>query len=253
MKRRWLKITVFVLGLLLLLTLTGLDLPITLLAGWALSAARLIRAWHPTPGEVVLFALAVVVLVAGSHAFLRWLHASVQTHREGNEAEQGHWRWKWTFAGFGFAFCALLAIVSVVLTAHQVYWMANATDPWFVSSKWERFQAIRVASDLQLAADSHQWDSAKTQAAFWRTDSANATAPAWETFQPLWVAQDERTLRAVVLIPRRPVQRAHAGLVVLQPGTNFTSLKLGELPQVLASLGIVRLADVAEKRAPLLP
>ncbi len=253
MKRRWLKFTAVGLGLLVVLALTGLDLPITLLAGWALSAARLIRAWHPAPGEVVLFGLAVVALVAGSHAFLRWLHARVQNRPEGNEAGQGHWRWKWTLAGFGFAFCALLAIVCVVLTAHQVYWMANATDPWFVSSKWERFQAIRVASDLQLAADRNQWDSAKTQAAFWRMDSANAAPPAWEAFQSVWVAQDERTLRAVVLIPRRPMQRAYARLAVLQPGKDFTRFELDELPQVLASFGIVRLVDAADKRAPLLP
>jgi hypothetical protein len=232
MIRRWLKISVAVLGLLVVLGLVGPDVLITVLVGWARSAARLFQAWHPATSGLVLFALAVLVLVVGSHAFLRWLHAKAQSHREGGEAKQTQWLWKWTLSGFGFAFCALLAIVSAVLTAHQVYWLANATDPWFVASGRERIQAIRVASDLQLAADRHQWDSAKTQTAFWGMGSADTTPPTWETFQPLWVAQDERTLRAVVLIPRRPMQRAAARLVVLRPGTNFTTAKLGELPQV---------------------
>lgn len=58
-----------------------------------------------------------------------------------------------------------------------------------------------------------------------------------ETIHPVWIEKDSETLRAIVLIPRRPLIRAEARVVVLQPGTNY-AVGVDELPRVLASFGI---------------
>lgn len=78
MRRSLLRIAVLLLGVLLFFTLLiGPGLlapPITLLIGWWPSAARLYKAWHPSPAALTLFTLAVIALVAGGHIFLRWLY-----------------------------------------------------------------------------------------------------------------------------------------------------------------------------------
>jgi hypothetical protein len=77
--------------------------------------------------------------------------------------------------------------------------------------------------------------------------------PATETIQPVWIEKDDHTLRAIILIPRRPLVRATASVSVLQPGTKIASHKLDELPQVLASFGIESTGQIPSRAAPLLP
>jgi hypothetical protein len=110
-----------------------------------------------------------------------------------------------------------------------------------------------MAMDLQKEADLLHWDSAKTRESFLQNDSAGSGQPAAETIQPVWIEKDDHSLRAIILIPRRPLFRASAWVSVLQPGTNVANYQLDELPQVLASFGIGSLAQKSSRATPLLP
>ena len=143
-------------------------LRITLLIGWWPSMVRLIRAWHPGAGGIALFVFAVVLLVAGSHSFLRWLYASL---RNGNDSRwPANWRWKWTVCGLAMLACALLAICSLVLTTHQIYWISKSSDPLFAAPFRKRNEVRGEAISLQMDADKLQWDSAKTRESFLKND-----------------------------------------------------------------------------------
>jgi hypothetical protein len=215
--------------------------PVMLLAalflGWVPSAARLWRAWHPGLPSVLLFFLATAAMVAGTHRFLKWLNTAIQGERE--EVAARPWPWKRTLCGFGMLFCALVAICSLVLTVHQVYWMSTSPDPLFSDPTRDRMATVIAATDLKRNAEESQWDSVKTRAAFFRTKSLTRQVAVAEVFRPVWIEQDDHRLRAVILIPRHPLQRASASFALVQPGANLKTERLETLPQVLASFGIV--------------
>jgi hypothetical protein len=213
-----------------------LEPPITLLMGWWPSAVRMCKAWHPHQTGVVWFLLAAIVLVAGTQAFLQWLATRWNGKPAGAAAPR--WRWRWTLGGFGIIFCSLAAICSLVLTTHQFYWISKSSDGLFASSSRPGFETHATARGLQRIADEVEWDSLKTREAFWRGGWTAPGQSAWEETQPVWIEQDGHRLRAVVLIPRRPLRRDWAQIAVLQPATDVTLHELGELPQVLGAFGI---------------
>jgi len=255
MRRSLIRIAELVLGGMLVLTmLMGpgiLAAPATLLFGWWPSSIRLIEAWHPHPNPVVLFALAVIVLVAGSHAFLSWLYLRSRGSHE--NAFPAKWPWKWTLCSFGVLFCALLAICSLVLTTHQLYWISRSSDPLFTDPFRQRIGMLKTAMTLQNAAQAAQWNRLKTREAFWKENSISASQPPAEVFQPVWIGDDEHRLSAIILIPRRPMHRARAKVTVLQPGTNLVTRSLDELPQVLGSFGIGSEIQTTKGKPTLLP
>ena len=254
MKRTFLRIGVMAVAVLLVfVVLVGpgiLAIPITLLIGWWSSLVRLLKIWHPAPHAVLLFTLTVILIVAGTNAFMRWLYACLRSGVGSTKAPA--WRWKWTMCGYAMLFCALLAICSVVLTTHQLYWMSKSSDPLFTDPFREKLVTLNAAMMLQKDAEDVQWDSAKTRAAFWQQDFTRAGQPASEAIQPVWIEKDG-VMRGVILVPRHPLQSVTARLTVIQPGTNLVTRNLSELPQVLASFGIGNTSEGSNRPTASLP
>jgi len=224
---------------------------IALLLGWWPSMFRLIGAWHPSAVGIALFVFAAIVLVAGSHSLLRWLYAGLRNRDDSRWPVA--WHWKWTICGFAMLACALVAICSLVLTTHQVYWISKSSDPLFADPFRKGLGVRRVARELQMKADDLLWNSVKTHEAFLQNDLATRSPrsedlPA-ETIQPVWIEGNSQTLRAIVLIPRRPLFHATAWVAVLQPGTNC-AVEPDQLPQVLASFGIGSTGQIFSQGTP---
>jgi hypothetical protein len=231
---RWVFVCV---GLAVLLAGRGLlAIPFVLLSGWVFSLARLWRAWHPAANAVVLSALALGVLLMGSHGFLRWLHHGLRGERE--DGLRRSWRWKWTLCGYGILCCALVAICCAVLTTHQLYWISKSTDPLLTDGFRYRWQLRSIAMALQKTAEGAGWDGARTTEEFWQDSSPASGAAALETVQPVWLGQEGSGLEAILLIPRHPLQSAGARFALLQPGKDAVMRRLDELPQTLAGFGI---------------
>ena len=255
MKQSLLRIAIIALAVVLFfVVMVGpglLAAPITLIIGWWASLVRLSKAWHFNANAVWLFLFALVALVASTHVFLRWLYASLRSKPE--NALPSRWLWKWTLCGCTMLFCALLAICSVVLTTHQIYWISKSSDPLFNDPFREKFSILFAAKTLQKDAEELHWDSAKTRASFWQAVSTGIGWPALEAIQPVWIEKDGHTLRAVILIPRRPMFRATTRLAIIQPGSDLAMHNLNELPQVLASFGIGNNTEGSNRPATLLP
>jgi hypothetical protein len=258
MKRSFLRIGVMAAILLVFVALVEpsilgviITLLITLLTGWWSSLGRLLGNWHPAFHAVLLFTLTVVAILAGTNAFLRWLYACL---RNGVGTKYPVWRWKWTLCGYAMLFCAFMAICSIVLTTHQLYWMSKSSDPLFADPYRKSSAALIAAETLKEYAEDVQWDSTKTRAAFWQQqDVTRPGEPVSEAIQPVWIEKDGVTLRAVVLVPRHPLFSARHGLMVIQPGTNLVERNLSELPQVLASFGIGNTGGISNRPTALLP
>lgn len=223
--------------LLLLLPEIGvplLILMITLVIGWYFSLVRVFEGWHSSETSVFLFGLALLVLVARSHFCLRWLYASLQTRQRDLLVK---WRWKWTLCGYAMLSCGLMAIGSLMLTTHQLYWLSKSSDPMFADPVRERLHALHDISGFQKSAEDVQWNEGKTRASFLGSDDINSNKLLYDVFEPVWVEKDTQTLAAVILIPRHPLNRSAVRVAIVQPGTN-TTRPLSELHQVLASFGI---------------
>lgn len=150
-------------------------------------------------------------------------------------------------------FCSLIAICSLVLTFHQLYWISRSSEPFFANPLREKAGLIILADSLKTDADEAEWDLVKTRDAFWRRNSEIARLPAAELVQPVWIPQDETRLRAIVLVPRHPAYRSSALVAILQPGTNRLTRHLNELPDVLNAFGLRASAQAVPQKPALLP
>jgi hypothetical protein len=202
----------------------------------------------------------LLVVVAGVHLFLRWVCGGLRPGSRRFAARVGpgtgtvpepaaedgcatflsRWRWKWTLCGFGIFICTLVSISCVVLTTHQIYWISKSSDPLLADPFREKVVAMVAGHAFLNKAEEMGWESSKVRNAFCRMESPTAGQLAFERFQPIWIPEDEHRLRAVVLLPRKPLYRARAALVIVQPGANIVTRKLDDLTQVLSSFGIER-------------
>jgi len=221
-----------------LATLNGpaiLVLPVTLLIGWWPSAARLITTLNPGGGAAAALILAVVVFLLGSHQFCGWLYSKL---RPEESAYPLKWPGRWTLCSFGMLLCTLLAIGSLMLTTHQLYWLSRGSDPVFADPFRENRAIMWTAVALQKSGESWNWDENKVRETFPGTDQSFVNRTAIESIEPIWIAGEPGKLRAIVLVPRHPLLRGRARIAVIEPGIKSFTRSLSELHQTLASFGI---------------
>ena len=213
----------------------SVELLLLFLFGWVASAQRWSVAWHPAPTGLVLFIFALVLLIAGTHAFAKWLYPSLR--KEASPRSPALWTWKLTLCGFGILGCALLSIGCLILTTHQFYWIVKSGDPPIVNSRRDLYVASFVPSRLVETAEEKEWDTREIQRAFWKLETWDHRLAA-EDLDPLWVEQDAHTLRAVILIPRHPLIRWLAHFSLIEPGNKCKLQPLDALPRVLVGFGL---------------
>lgn len=236
-----------ILGLLLLLFFLGglgvihlLAPPAILLTGWIPAGLRYLRDWHP-PGTMasVSFVGAMMVLIVGTHGFLVWLRSSWSARTDGADNPAAPWRPKWTLSGFGIGFCVLIAVTSVMLTTHQVYWLSRTDEPWFMDRLRGLRMIHRTADQLLRLAEKNEWNVDRVGAAFLGTNSYSRDIPIWELVQPVWVEGDSNMLKAVILVPRTgAITRPPASFAVVERGGKVKMEPMEKLPSVMATFGV---------------
>lgn len=108
---------------------SSLDLEIAhgLFLGWVIfiarEAPRLTISW-----EGILTAAVCLPLLAGSlHGLLKWF-VNHRPRPAGHEAEVGRWRFRWTAGILGLVLAMLVAGISMLGIAHQVFWIASSPE-----------------------------------------------------------------------------------------------------------------------------
>jgi hypothetical protein len=253
MKARWKFISGvgFALIFLLLFMPEILVLPVTLLSGWWPAGARLLPRVHELGMNLVWFFLGFVLLILFCQLFLRWLCGALKTGKE-EKIEIHNWRFQWTMLGLGISGCSVLAIVSIVLVTHQLYWLSKGNDHWFENPYQESTITKVAANSLDINGRACAWNAQALATMFWNGGWKFENEPIWEQVKPIWITNGTSNLQAILLIPRQPRSvNSKWGLVI--PGTNVTFRRMDELPSVLASYGILRPSNTLGGRINLLP
>jgi hypothetical protein len=226
------------LGLLVVSAVVGnaTIIPYTLLVGWVPSAGRILHSWHAALGGELWLAFALVVFVVGVHWFSRWVFAAKRRNEQG--AHSLAWRWKWTLCGFGLVSCALLAMGSLILVTHQLYWMSRTADPVITPyPDREARSQYSIAELTTAAAREADWETARTQTAFSNLLGYERT-PASEYVQAVWIEANPGKLRAILLIPRKPLVFARARFFVIEAAGSTRFYPLDRLQEMLAGFGL---------------
>ena len=131
-RRIWLLIALFAaveLPMCLGIWIPGADILIYLLIGWIRFLIRVVPAVHvrwDMAASAVVYAL---LLVAGSHLFLRWLYR--ETGAAAGDSGR-RWRWRWTLSGFAIVLLMFSAGMAAIGVVHQSAWLATSPKPFYV-------------------------------------------------------------------------------------------------------------------------
>lgn len=197
----------------------------TLAIGWVSSLERLLPHLAPSPGSLSLALIGLLIVVAGTQWFCKWLWRRFQSANGGGGAGGANargWPWKWTLALHGGLWLVFFAVMGLVGIVHQVAWMASSGEPVFVSRTTRikaRIALINAVTTLRMAGDEAGWNFAKTQSGFWNTDSGrgNMSDPVWEGYQVIFLPDNGDRVAAAIIIPRDPRWREQVGFTVVQP------------------------------------
>jgi hypothetical protein len=203
---------------------------VAVLFGWVMSALRLVRECQPTIGAAFVFVVAVGALIAGTHYFISWLIRN--WGGETNFPRLTEWRWKWTVCGIGIVVCSVLAISALILTTHQIYWLAKSSDPFFVDPWSERRNVPGMAIAIKEEADACSWNPSRVHQLITNNHESRFFL---EIVDPILVEKDGNAIQAIVLVARHPLAQSGAKLAVVRPGMTNSILPVEELANVLAS------------------
>ena len=98
----------------------------TMLFGWVpflIHAVPQIRVrWSPIGSTAVY----IVLLLSGSHYFLRWLYREMR-----GSAVPPNWNWRWTVGAFLIIVLMFTSGMAAIGAAHQTAWLVNSTEPLY--------------------------------------------------------------------------------------------------------------------------
>lgn len=210
---------------------------ITPVVGLFAAPARLLANWHSSLANCVYFGLGVLILIAGTHFLIRWLFKA--RHAKAPEAADlsTPWRLRWTLSGFGILFCVFVAVVSVVLVIHQLYWLRHSSEPWMVSSTRERVGRIHLQHELGSFVEDQQWSTTAVRTYICSTNSGFGQ-PIWEKYQPVYQERSPGVLQAFLLVPRQSTYGKANFVLLFQQGQKPDWHPLTSLPALLAKIGI---------------
>jgi prepilin-type processing-associated H-X9-DG protein len=109
-----------------------IELFVELLVGWVDFLRRVLPQVHVRWDLVASALFYAAVLVAGSHAFLRWLYREMSGPCvAGGSPSPGAWRLRWTLGGFAIIALMFTAGMAAIGVAHQTAWLVTSREPLF--------------------------------------------------------------------------------------------------------------------------
>jgi len=196
-------------------------IPLTLAFGWIKSLVRFASVVQLSGGTVVWFAVLLVMLLVGTHAFCCW----VQRTRSRT------WRWRWTFGFYAGVVLVLFASAGLVGVAHQTGWMISSPEPIFKrrgAFLKERIRLHNVGREVLQLAQSHGWNPGRVKHEL----IGPGPRSSWEDFAFYFVGASNSTLDCVILLPRNPKNQGEIGIVERE---TFHTRPFQELTELLGS------------------
>ena len=137
-----------------------LEPPFQLAFGWIWYLSRVLPEVTVNVGACFQGVIALGLLVAVAHGFLRWLSGQMQSKEEGPRRP---WRFRWTCCGVSVVILMFVAGISMTAMVHQVHWLASSPGPMF-SSGMEAPRRAKSRNNLkQIALGLLNHESAQQQ------------------------------------------------------------------------------------------
>ena len=124
--------------------------------------------------------------------------------------------------------CALVATACLVMTVHQIFWLSHSSDPLLASVF--RYDTMMAVHTVRRAGETEGRETSKIRSQY--------SLVLLEATQAIFVGEENKPVRAVILIPRHPLHRADSKIVIVENGTDQVSLDRGRLAEVLARYGL---------------
>lgn len=137
---------------LFVLALVGLAVPLdfafSLLFGWLIYLGRVVPRVTIDWIGVATAALCLALFLAGSHAFLRWLHGQVRAGADPGDSAT-RWRPRWTASMVGLIVLMFIAGLSATGVAHQIGWLLTSEEPLVKSSGSQAARRAQSVNNLK--------------------------------------------------------------------------------------------------------
>lgn len=125
------------------------QLPLTLVLGWAQFLWRVIPTLNPDPWTVGTGLACLVGVIVGAHLFLRWLHRATAA-----QPDVPHWPLGRTLRCVGLVVLMFVAGIAVVGVIHQTGWLARSPEPLVERRRTDRRTASASSlKQISIAAD----------------------------------------------------------------------------------------------------
>jgi prepilin-type processing-associated H-X9-DG protein len=92
--------------------------------GWIGFLSRVMPQVQVRWDTVATSAVCTIVLIIGSHSFLRWLYD--QTRADGSSPDVRRWHWRWTISGAALVLLMFSAGIGAGGVIHQMAWLATS-------------------------------------------------------------------------------------------------------------------------------
>lgn len=128
----------------------------TVLFGWIPFLVHVVPHIRVRWGPIGSTAVYIVLLLSGSHHFLRWLYREMR-----GSAVPPNWNWRWTIGGFLIIVLMFTSGMAAIGAAHQTAWLVNSPEPLYKQHGEVRNRIIcpinlrMIGQALTLYANNH--------------------------------------------------------------------------------------------------
>lgn len=116
----------------------------TVLFGWIPFLVHVVPHIRVRWGPIGSTAVYIVLLLSGSHHFLRWLYREMR-----GSAVPPNWNWRWTIGGFLIIVLMFTSGMAAIGAAHQTAWLVNSTERLVKPHGREMADRVKCGSNLR--------------------------------------------------------------------------------------------------------
>ncbi len=141
------------------LAMTGMlflgEIPVVLIFGWIQFLGKVLPHIQPSLAIMLEGIGAILVLMVGTHLFLRWLFTNLRQPEDGL-SDRRQWKLRWTATGLMIFVLMFITSISMTGLIHQTGWLAH--EPWLESSFASGRRARADMRAIGTALGSYQVD-----------------------------------------------------------------------------------------------
>lgn len=207
----------------------------TLAFGWVSALQRIVGALAASPRSLAWAALALVLILVGTHWLAAWLWPALRGPVDaGAGGTVSRWPWRWTLMLHGGLAAVLFAAMSVTGVAHQAAWLAAAREPMWIPRE-RRSHGLsymqQLATVLETVGPEVRWHVPTLRTQVW--DNFGDPGDMRDRLHAVFLEDAQQRLVRALFFPRAPRSFELTGVGILEPGQPLRTVPFTELTNCL--------------------